>query len=212
MSITVTQLSQELNVNHSGLHRKVKQLGLKTFRRVVDDRRHLTLKPEDAQRLRETFAEIVHEQEDWVGAEAAARMTGYGSAAAFLQARYLGKITVARRQVAGQSGRRTVYDPADLRRIAAARPVRPHGMPRGTLTTPQMQALVGVWYSMLARWADQGCPHGLLVNGNRYWRPAEVLGWLERTEFKPRTSSQRRAGRAAQIERLRAHLAQERVA
>lgn len=210
MSITLTQLAQELNVNHSGLHRKVKHMGLKTFRRVVDDRRHLTLKPEDAQRVRETYAEIVHDPEDWVDAVTAARMTGYGSATAFLQARYLGKITVERRQLAGRGrgGRRALYNPVDLRRIAATRPVLPHSQPRGTLTTPQMQELLGVGYSTLARWAEQGCPHGVLVNSNRYWRPVEVLAWLERTELKTRSSQLRRVGRGMHMERLRAHLRQ----
>lgn len=209
--VTVQEIAAELGLDFTGVHAKARQMGLGIRKQVYDSRRHCTLSREDAERLRESYASTDPDITHWVDATTAARMLGLNTAEAFTARLARGSIQVERRQRVGPGvvGRQVRYNPADLRREAARVPVCPRSVPRGAVRSPELARIAGVGHTTLERWAEQGCPHGTLRNGSRYWYAPQVLAWLERQEVAPATAHLHRAGRERQLERLRQHLAQQ---
>lgn len=210
--VVLVQLAAELGLNKDALRQRVKRQGIPTTKPLREGYRPVTI-PEDAARaLRAEYRDRrpATEAVGWPSATEAARMLGMRSREAFVNAVARGELAVERVLVTGkgQGGRRYRYNPADLRRIAAARGVETHRIPRGTLGTKAMAAVAGVSVTAVLQWGTRGCPTAQTSLRRGYWRPADVLAWLERQEVSASWSRLALARRTEQLERLRAYVAE----
>lgn len=202
-SMTLREIAGQLNRDPSGVMERARKLELPHHTRPVMSSHDLLFKAEHAATLLASYPPPP--AEDWLTSAQAARILGFEKVGSFQARRARGSLKVEKRELTGPGikGRQSRYNPLDVAREAARRGIRPRQTPRGTLTPGQFKALLGCTYGTLHRLAEEGCPHGILTSGFRYWRLAEVLGWLE-----GQTHPKRR--RYAEI--LRLHLAQQRAA
>lgn len=211
MTITVTELAAELRMDEAGIHARIRRLGLPTYKRIVNARRHCTLTDQDAQALRASIGPTIHVTEagEWFSTEQAAALLRLKKDT-FQKRIERGLITPMPRRARlvgpGVIGWHYLYHPGDLQALAARQPIRPAVRPRGTLTAPALAQAAQCGHSTVQAWKRDGCPHHLTTSGEVYWVPAEVIAWLEAT-FPHGALGWVQVYRRAHIRNLRAHLA-----
>lgn len=204
--IPVTTLALEVGVCASGMHRKVRSLGIEPRLIRTGGRVQSTVTAEEAEAVRASYGDLTTDLSGWYTTAEATRLLGLTRPVTFTNALLRGRYTIERRRLLGQ-GRAVVYryHPGQVDAYAAQRPVRPPSIPRGTLSTFDLTRITGCRRNTASLWATDGAPHGRTARGFIYFRPAELLAWLlARPGQKP---CQRQFAA-----RLGRHLTQERAA
>ncbi|KQR22905.1 hypothetical protein [Deinococcus sp. Leaf326] len=89
-------------------------------------------------------------------------------------------ITVRMRRARDRPGRAWLYNPDDIRRAAAALPRQFRAHPRGYVGSKQLADMVGRPSTTgPVMWIKKGCPHLRGKHDVLWFRPADVLTWLE---------------------------------
>ena len=186
-SVSVLELAAELGMSASGMKADADMRNMEMRLRAHPAHVHRVscLRPEDAETLRAfhkkqraRLAEVPH----WLSTAQAARALGL-SLRGFQQRHTRGSLRgkLRYKQLYGPdcAGNTFRFHPEDVDREAKRIGVRSRSIPRGALSTPEVEALGDLGVRTITRWRAQGLPYSLDVSLEAYYWPAQVMAWLE---------------------------------